>query len=350
MPRPILRAGLHCSNQIICRSYRDRPPLQRAFGGRGGGRPLAEIGLARIGGGVGRLRHGLTGALRAAEQHFEEVLCCGGCGERRRGERDAQEQKPRPALRRRFLTALRDIVIILLVTIASLEVGLRIFHHFRPLPIFYDNSYNRFRTRPHMPIYDFHTNSKGFHDVERTQEKPAGTYRALRLGNSFSFGIVPHQFNYLTLLESRIKSVRPGFELINMGISGISPREYLAVLLHEGLKLRPDMVLLSFFIGNDFAETAKIDQIDRLSYVANIAKYVYALGTSVGNLGGATASAYKDDAPSLTDGAFLQISPLASLFSRKTIRYSTKPFPTRWRIFSPSKRSAICTAFGCPLF
>ena len=66
-----------------------------ASGGRGGGRPLAEIGLARIGGGVGRLRHGLARSLRAAEQHFEEVLCCGGCGERRRGERDAQEQKPR---------------------------------------------------------------------------------------------------------------------------------------------------------------------------------------------------------------------------------------------------------------
>ena len=210
-------------------------------------------------------------------------------------------------LRRRFLTALRDIVIILLVTTASLEVGLRIFHHFRPLPIFYDNSYNRFRTRPHMPIYDFHTNSKGFHDVERTQEKPAGTYRALGIGDSFSFGIVPHQFNYLTLLENRIKSVRPGFELINMGIPGISPREYLAVLLHEGLTLRPDMVLLSFFIGNDFAETAKIDRIYRLSYAANIVKYVYALGTSVGDLGGATASAYNDDAPSLTDGAFLQI-------------------------------------------
>ena len=50
------------------------------------------------------------------------------------------------------------------------------------------------------------------------------------------------------------------FELINMGIPGIGPREYLAVFIHEGLQLKPDMVLLSFFIGNDFLETTKVNR------------------------------------------------------------------------------------------
>ena len=92
-----VRVGVALDREVapVAQPHAIGDPTAAAFGGRGGGRPLAEIGLARIGGGVGRLRHGLTGALRAAEQHFEEVLCCGGCGERRRGERDAQEQKPR---------------------------------------------------------------------------------------------------------------------------------------------------------------------------------------------------------------------------------------------------------------
>lgn len=208
---------------------------------------------------------------------------------------------------RKILNALRDTVVILLITLVSLEIGLRVFHYFSPLPIFYDNSYNRFRMSPHVPIYGFSTNSKGFHDVERSKEKPAGTYRALGIGDSFSFGVVPHQFNYLTLLENHIKATRPEFELVNMGIPGLSPREYLAVLLNEGLELKPDMVLLSFFIGNDFAETAKIDRIYRWSYTANIVKYVYALKTKAGNLGGTTTSAYDDNAPPLTEDAFLQI-------------------------------------------
>jgi len=220
-------------------------------------------------------------------------------------------------MRRRFLTTVRDILIFLLITAVLLEFGLRIFHHFSPLPIFYDSSYNRFRVRPHLPIYGFQTNSKGFHDIERTKEKPVGTYRALGIGDSFSFGVVPHQFNWLTMLEKNIKIVRPRFELINMGIPGLSPREYLALLLNEGLELRPNMVLLSFFIGNDFVETAKIDRIYRLSYAANIMKYFYALGTQVGTVNWGSQSEYNDEGPSITDDAFLQIeAPISQLFQK----------------------------------
>jgi len=223
---------------------------------------------------------------------------------------------------RRCLAVIRDIVFIALITIVLLEIGLRIFHHFRPLPIFYDDSYNRFRIRPHLPIYGFQTNSRGFYDVERTREKSPGIYRVLGIGDSFSFGIVPHEFNYLTRIEKQIKQVRPGFELFNMGIPGLSPREYLALLLNEGLDLRPDMVLLSFFAGNDFAETAKIDRIYRISYTANIVKYFYAVATKVGDHGVPTASTYKDNAPTLTEDAFLEIETFGlPLFQKDNARF-----------------------------
>jgi len=48
-------------------------------------------------------------------------------------------------------------------------------------------------------------------------------------------------------------------ELINMGIPGTNPDHYLALMVHEGLDLRPDLVLVSFFIGNDFSWEAYKD-------------------------------------------------------------------------------------------
>jgi hypothetical protein len=70
--------------------------------------------------------------------------------------------------------------------------------------IFYDNSYNRFRGKPFVDDYDFRLNSKGFKDVERKKEKAPNVYRILGLGDSFAFGVVPHQFNFLTLLEKQL--------------------------------------------------------------------------------------------------------------------------------------------------
>src|SRR5262245_22620096 len=147
----------------------------------------------------------------------------------------------------KWLTAIRQTMIIVAITIVVCELGLRVFNQVYPLPFFYSSSYNRFRMKPHSSYYDFQLNSRGFHDVEFDIEKKPGAFRAVGLGDSFAFGVVPYQFNYLTLIEERMKTSGVAFELINMGIPGIGPREYLAILMHEALQLKPDMVLMSFF-------------------------------------------------------------------------------------------------------
>jgi len=207
----------------------------------------------------------------------------------------------------RLLLAARNTMIIAAITVVLCEVGLRAFNHVYPLPFFYSNSYNRFRVKPHVPFYGFELNSRGFNDVEFSIDKEPGVYRILGIGDSFAFGVVPYPFNYLTLIEQQLNAGGARFELINMGIPGTSPREYLAVLLHEGLELRPDMVLLSFFIGNDFTEARKVDRLYRYSYLASLGKYVLDLNTKLANFNLTTGSDYDDIGSLYTNASYVEL-------------------------------------------
>jgi hypothetical protein len=222
---------------------------------------------------------------------------------------------------RRVLTALRQTLIITVITIVLCEIGLRVFNLAYPLPFFYSNSYNRFRVKPNVPLYGFELNSRGFHDVEFKIGKEPGAFRILGIGDSFAFGVVPYRFNYLTLVEQHLNADGARFELINMGIPGTSPREYLAVLLNEGLELKPDMVLLSFFVGNDFVEARKVDRIYRYSYVASVIKYLFDLNTRMANFHFVTTGDYDDGAALYTSAAYVELARAVSGIFRKDNKY-----------------------------
>ena len=117
----------------------------------------------------------------------------------------------------------RDVLIIVLITVALGELSLRIYNSIDPLPIFYSESYNQFRGKPFAPNGSFHLNSRGFNDVEFNTRKAADTTRILGIGDSFAFGIVPYEYNYLTLVEQNLKQSGHNVELINMGIPSIGP-------------------------------------------------------------------------------------------------------------------------------
>ena len=103
------------------------------------------------------------------------------------------------------------------------EVMLRIYQYVNPVFVFPDHSYNRFRGKPHADDYGFKLNSHGFKDVEFQPTKEPGQLRILGIGDSFVFGHVPYQHNFLTLLEDRLKVQGRPVEVINMGIPGTSP-------------------------------------------------------------------------------------------------------------------------------
>jgi hypothetical protein len=148
-----------------------------------------------------------------------------------------------------------------------------LYHFFNPLFIFHDDSYNRFRGKPFSYDWDFKLNSQGFKDTEFSR-KTDKTYRILGIGDSFAYGVVPYTYNYLTLLESRLREEGLDVEVCNMGIPSTGPKEYNALLTLEGLRLRPDMVLLSFFIGNDILESQGDSKWYSASYLASFLHYM----------------------------------------------------------------------------
>jgi len=204
------------------------------------------------------------------------------------------------------------VAAVLLMTVVLTEVLFRIYGHLNPTFIFYGGSYNRYRATPLSYHYDFRMNSRGFKDVEFNPVKSGGTYRILGLGDSFAYGIVPYEDNYYTVLEEGLKREGRKIELINMGIGGTGPQDYLSLLMKEGLELNPDMVVVSFFIGNDFSDPA-VDKtakpLSAHSYLATFVKYMIDVHTKFKGQPMLTRphrlEVYDDNAPTFEDAYFL---------------------------------------------
>jgi hypothetical protein len=103
------------------------------------------------------------------------------------------------------------------------------------------------------PAADLHygnfpeTNSRGFRDVERTSEKPAGTRRIIVLGDSVVAGhgirslhdTIPGQ------LERSLRQSAPT-EVLNFGVGGYQTLAEVELLRTKGLDYSPDVVVLVF--------------------------------------------------------------------------------------------------------
>lgn len=96
-------------------------------------------------------------------------------------------------------------------------------------------------------------NSQGRRDVERPLQKPAGTLRVLVLGDSFAEAMqVPLDEIFARLLEERLNAAGEiPVEVVNAGVSGYGTAAQLLLLRRDGVRLRPDVVLLAFYPGND---------------------------------------------------------------------------------------------------
>jgi hypothetical protein len=98
--------------------------------------------------------------------------------------------------------------------------------------------------------FQFHKNL-----TENSFAKAPGAFRILGLGDSFAVNDYYLQKNYHNFLAAALKAGGYGHaEVLNAGVPGTGPGYYWHILEKYGTAWKPDLVLVGFFVGNDFEE------------------------------------------------------------------------------------------------
>jgi hypothetical protein len=96
-------------------------------------------------------------------------------------------------------------------------------------------------------------NPGGYNDTLWVVPKAPGSRRIVALGDSFAYGIVGYERNFLTLLEPLLgERLGQPVEIANLGLPELQPGDYLHLLHQEGLALQPDAIVVCLYAGNDF--------------------------------------------------------------------------------------------------
>lgn len=112
----------------------------------------------------------------------------------------------------------------------------------------------------HEFSYTIRTNSAGYRMEEFSAQKPKDEYRILMLGDSMTFGFgVEENQSFVQKVKEKLniylkahKITNKKVQLINAGfMDGKSPDSYYLYLKEEGLKLKPDLIIVNYFINND---------------------------------------------------------------------------------------------------
>ncbi len=217
-----------------------------------------------------------------------------------------KDRPPKSSLLRRA----GGVLLVLAISFVLGELVLRLVHRVHPTFIYYDATYDRFRGKPGSLFRGHRLNELGFNDRPFVRDS-GDRYRIVALGDSFAFGVVPYPDNYLTLLEQELGHAHAAVDVLNMGIPRTGPVEQLSLLVNEGLAYEPDLVLVSFFVGNDFLDvrraTAKRKTVTDRSFVMSLLRYAFVVRPNVepGQVYGSRP--YDDDSPTFSEQTFLKL-------------------------------------------
>lgn len=220
---------------------------------------------------------------------------------------------------RRLVFLCLQVGLALLLTEAALH-GLRRYHdgfhkllflpgtpidyeRFDTLPELIDSSILGFR--PNTPHLGFVLNSRSLRTPEYEIAKPEGVYRVVVLGDSFAYssGGIPYGWHWPVLLGRQLEARRSqAVEVVNLGIPATGPAFQRRMWQLEGSRLEPDLVLLTFYVGNDFrddvgdnalegAEPGLVDRLARVSLTVRAFRALHRLrGLEPGALPGPSRS------------------------------------------------------------
>jgi hypothetical protein len=152
-------------------------------------------------------------------------------------------------------TSRRPEILLLVVTVVVVllvgEAAVRLLGADKPRPSGYlPVNTNRRAMRPQ--------NSRGYRDLERTIEKPAGTRRVVSLGDSFAWGAsVEFEDAYPQRLERALtRRRREPWQVVNLALPGMNTVDEEGQLRTEGLAYGPDVVLLGYVLNDSEDEQA----------------------------------------------------------------------------------------------
>lgn len=179
---------------------------------------------------------------------------------------------------KRFVANLALLMAAVVFSLLLFEIYLRVFHPQHALggQVYFDNKIGVFRFLPSREFrikypefeYILKTNSKCLRDYEYPYEKSKDTLRILVLGDSFTFGHgVEFKDAFVKQLEAAFKNKIPSksIEVINMGMIEYGTSDCYKMLVSEGRKYKPDLVIYAFFLNdlNDaFRKLYKPQKID----------------------------------------------------------------------------------------
>ncbi|VXD12833.1 conserved exported hypothetical protein [Planktothrix serta PCC 8927] len=118
-------------------------------------------------------------------------------------------------------------------------------------------------------VSELKMNSLGMRDQERTQAKPANSYRIAFLGDSFMEALqVPLEKTALSVMETQLKNcpILKGktVEVLNFGVQGYGTAQELMTWRHHAQLFSPDLVMLGFYPGNDIRNNSRLLEHDHL--------------------------------------------------------------------------------------
>ncbi|MGE5126892.1 MAG: SGNH/GDSL hydrolase family protein [Betaproteobacteria bacterium] len=94
-------------------------------------------------------------------------------------------------------------------------------------------------------------NASGYRGRELASPKAGDRTRVVVLGDSIAFGLgVSDDETFSNLLDVRDNGIEAG----NLAVQGYGPDQELLVLMHQGLRADPDVVVLAFCLANDFVD------------------------------------------------------------------------------------------------
>jgi hypothetical protein len=176
------------------------------------------------------------------------------------------------------LKTLRLTVLCLLwlgITLVSLEVALRLARpHFASLRIllYLPAARTHFDSldsledlmkcspqeyEPHGVRNGFVLNSRSFRTQEYTEEKKPGVYRIMAIGDSFTrySGGVPEPEMWVEQMERElVRAWSREVEAYALAASGVGPAFGLRLWEIEHQLVQPNLVILAFYVGNDFTD------------------------------------------------------------------------------------------------